>query len=192
MHPYGAACGLCTVTGEPMHDIINLRRAAPPAKNDYWGLVFYHIGMLNRVSAEPAEAAFRHAVGAPELPGGTQHLLREIVEQHREAACRAVLENPGAADALRVFLRHPGVRMSPTWVSVFGSTPPRGTLARVARRLGVQLPQSCQAWAWKSRDDFVGEARLIMRWYETGRNRSRRRLGIIRRRHDAPRVVGIN
>ena len=96
------------MTGEPMHDIINLRRAASPAKNDYWGLVFYHIGMLNRVSAEPAEAAFRHAVGAPELPGGTQHLLREIVEQHREAACRAVLENPGAADAVRGFLRRPG------------------------------------------------------------------------------------
>ena len=62
----------------------------------------------------------------------------------------------------------------------------------MARRFGVQLAQSCQAWVWESRAGFVGEARLVVQWYETGRKVSRPRMGIVRGRHDGPRIVGAN
>ena len=114
------------------------------------------------------------------------------VEQDRDAVERAVDGNHFAAGALRSFLRHPGVRRSGTWAAIFGSAPPRGTLARVARRLGVELPPSCQAWAWETKDEFASEVNLILRWYETGRKACRARMGIRRSRHQAPRVTGVN
>ena len=112
--------------------------------------------------------------------------------QPRGAVDRAVAGNPAAAGALRSFLGHPCVRSSGTWGDVFGADPPRGTLARVARKLGARLDPACRAWAWETRDEFKGEVKRIQRWYATGRRTSRARLGILRTRHLGSRIECVN
>ena len=192
LHPYGGSNGLCSVTGEPMHDIINLKRAASRAKNDYWDLVFDHIDLINRISNTAAPEGLRVAHDGPELARCAFGLLRAAVEQPRDVVMREVDGDDVAAGALRGFLAHPGVRRSGAWVTIFGADPPRGTLARVARRLGVDLPPTCQAWGWETREELISEVGLIKRWYETGRKGWRQRLGIRRSRHEGPLVESEN
>ena len=192
LHPYGGSNGFCSVTGEPMHDIINLRRVASRAKNDYWDLVSDHADMINRLSSPAAGPGHCDPGTGPQLPKEAVALLKTAVEQPRDAVERAVDANDAAANSLRGFLRHPGVRRSVSWTAIFGADPPRGTLARLAKRFGVELAPSCQAYAWGSKDEFASEVALIRQWYATGRRACRPRLGMRRTRLQKARVKGVN
>ena len=154
-HPYGGADGFFKVTGEPMHDIINLRRIAQRTMNDYSNLLFDHIDMINRLSAassppppDPASCA------APVLVDeAARALLKMAIQNSCDVVQKAARDDPVAADLLKGFLRHPKVRKSRSWKALFGSAPPRGTLARVAKWLKVQLPPTCGYYRWQSQTD---------------------------------------
>ena len=57
---------------------------------------------------------------------------------------------------------------------------PRGTLARIARRVGATLHPSSEACGWRSEKEFRREARRIRRWYRGGRKTMRRSVGLPR------------
>ena len=102
-HPYGGSSGYCMVTGEPMHDIINLRKAASRTKNDYWDLMFDHIDMINRLSTPEAPAGHRFSGAGPDLAPEAHELLRMAVEQPHDVVEREVGGNHVAACACGTF-----------------------------------------------------------------------------------------
>ena len=92
------------------------------------------------------------------------------------AACRI----GAAAVALKLFLGHPGVRRSSIWLSEFGSFPPRGVLARLARRAGCELSDGNQFKNYGSQEEFLEEVRRMEGWYTQPRKQLRWHLGIDR------------
>ena len=192
LHPYGGSNGFCTITGEPYHDSINLKKAASRGKNDYWDLIGDHRDLISRLSANQAPPRENVVAGPPEISKAARKLLRMAVQEHGRAFESAKQHGTELLPALREFLGHPAVRSSGTWKALFGATPPRGTLARVAKRLGAQLHDSRGHWLWESRDDFIKEVETIQEWYATGRKLSRRRMGIIRIRFQKPRIYRAN
>ena len=101
--PYGGSSGFCTVTGEPFHDILNLRKAASPAKNDYWDLVRDHMDMIGRLSAAEKPPGQREPAGAPELAMVAHQLLLTAVSQPRHVVLRAVDSSHAATAESRRF-----------------------------------------------------------------------------------------
>jgi len=195
VQPWAGASGLCSVTGEPQHDIISIRRLISPSMNDRKDLLFDHIDLIQRLSSAEAADQPTPPETPPELPPGSggSGLLRMAVTLPGDAFTSQVRKRPRASADVRAFLRHPSVRASPTWGRLFRASPPRGTIARIARRLGkVELPPSCQARRWESRQQFIDEVGRIKSWYENCKRVSRRRMGIHRRRGLLPRVYGKN
>lgn len=66
----GRERGICTITGEPFHDIIALRKLVSPHKNDSRDFVFDHIELINRLSSEPPSAA-SFACPGPSAPAAS-------------------------------------------------------------------------------------------------------------------------
>ena len=96
-----------------------------------------------------------------------------------------------AAGLLRAWLGEPNVATSSSWKKLFGSFPPRGTVARIARRCGAELQKSSKFSGYASLAEFKMEVRRLTRWYQPGRRVSmRRRPGICRHPGQAPHVAG--
>ena len=93
--------------------------------------------------------------------------------------------------ALKAFLQQPLLGCAKTWKLVFGATPPRGVLARIARRVGVQLHESLRKHNYISLAAFKREIRRMRKWYMPGRKTSRYRRGILRSVRASSRVRGL-
>jgi len=89
-----------------------------------------------------------------------------------------------AIDEFKVFMGHPAVHKSAVWKNMFHALPPRGTLARIARRADAILHQDLTCRGWRSKKEFRTEIRRILHWYKPGRKQWIRRRGI-RRGHQA-------
>ena len=76
----------------------------------------------------------------------------------------------------------PWVSNSDTWRLLFGAKPPRGAVARIARRCNVNLDITMQAHGYESLQEFKKEVRRFYAWYKKGKRSSRRRRGTIRER----------
>ena len=66
------------------------------------------------------------------------------------------------------------------WVEQFGAEPPRGSLARLCRRIGASVHESHGKHGWRSKGELRREVLRLKRWYKPGRRESRVRWGIRR------------
>jgi hypothetical protein len=144
----------CLITGEPMHDIIALRKLVSPWKHDGRDFLFDHISLINRLSARPAPSSLT-SVLKPWPPPSLSHTglaLLRVAIQEPAAAFAERTARPWAPDAaeLAAFVQHARVFQSTVWRAEFRSKPPHGTVERIARRLGVELHQTCKPWQWPS------------------------------------------
>ena len=68
------------------------------------------------------------------------------------------------------------------WKEEFGSKVPRGVVARMARRLEVDLHAKAGFYAYKTKDDFKEEMKKVRNWYKKGRK------GVKMIRHKCKRI----
>lgn len=77
-----------------------------------------------------------------------------------DAQGRAILEQ---------FLQRDDVLTHPVWKEHFQAWPPRGVVARLARRLNVSLSLRAGFYNFRTLADFKCEIKKIRRWYRSGR-----------------------
>ena len=172
------------VTGEPEHDVITARRLVSPSANDCKDFVVDHADLIHRLSARlytgtDADRARPGIHESLELSGEAVQLLKEGIA-FSSAAFSASCGRGPAACSLKAFLKHPGARWSPVWLREFGAVPPRGVLARLARRAGCELSEVHRVWNYQTEGDFVEEVRRTADWYKKPRKQRRWHLGIDR------------
>eukprot|EP00973_Karenia_brevis_P042242 5847809-Karenia_brevis.AAC.1 len=85
---------------------------------------------------------------------------------------------PVATAAVKRFLAQPYVHKARTWCKLFGAAPPRGVVARLARRFNGSLHPSVEFYNFSDSHSFRQEVRRLMRWYSKVRKRFRWRRGI--------------
>ena len=66
---------------------------------------------------------------------------------------------------LKLWMGHSTVGVAPEWQQLFGAFPPRGTLARIARRLQVELHANVKGHGWGSPKEFCLELTKLNKWY---------------------------
>lgn len=134
-----AAC--VRIAGEPMHNLFALRKVTRPACNDYHCFLNDHRDMLARLSAPAFDSALDvQPEPFPDLTGAACRLLVAGVTGSSVALWRKALQRqPKEAEELKEMVSHPHASQSPWWRKLFGSQPPRGVLARLARHLQVDL-----------------------------------------------------
>ena len=170
----GTVPALLKIVGDPPHDTWNARSAASPWACDYHEFCADHADMLARLSAPAAPSSAQHGMPRMDLPPAGLALLKTGVHQHAEAFGLAVKAHETAATQLKLFIAQPHALHSPMWMEVFGAHPPRGVLARFARRLEVELDESCGFYAYRSRAEFEQEIDKMEAWYKPGRKTTRR------------------
>ena len=94
-------------------------------------------------------------------------------------------------DESKAFIQQPGVQKSAVWKTLFESAPPRGTIARVARRLSVRLHSSAGKVNYRTLSEFRHEIHRMRQWYKPGSKSSRRCFEIRRRQRACQRLRGI-
>ena len=109
-------------------------------------------------------------------------LLETAVKKPSVSFRLAIESNPGATEALRRFLQQPRASDSTSWIEIFGAYPPRGVVARVARRCGANLHATMCKRGYHNKTAFRAEQRRMLRWYRHGRRETRRPRGICRGR----------
>ena len=136
---------------------------------------FIHIqDCINRLSAPLPPASESLLPGSDEdLTESAIALLRNGVALNVEAWQVAVDKEPDASASLKLFFQCPEVVKHRVWKQVFGATPPRGVVARLARRLGVQVPSNIGFFNYLRKADFRKEIRRIWKWYRVGRREVR-------------------
>ena len=188
--PRGRIKKCCLITGEPFHDILNLRKLVSPRCNDARDFVYDYSEILNRLSMAISVLGPDETGPPPELNDDGRALLVQAVEESAQHFGTIKEAAAGASRALKVFLEHALVRKSRVWTDLFGTRPPRGSLARIARRAGAELHQSNQAHGWRSKKQFRVEVRRLKAWYQPGKKKSRVRLGMLRGSPACDRVRG--
>lgn len=180
----GSVQNLLTVTGDPLHDVLALRRCAAPQAADCIDFSFDHADLMNRLSA-PCRPREEPAVSAEiTLSAEGQRLLCVGVQESASAFKRQAAQQPEAAASLAAFLQCSGARSCQVWQQLFGASPPRGVVARLARRLigkrQMRLPADCEFHNYATKAEFRSEIRRMRDWYSKQRRSHRRRKGIIR------------
>lgn len=178
------------ITGDPRHDIIALRKLVPPSCNDWHDFIADHTDALNRLSAPPPPASTPGDL-PPALTQEARRLLRFGVEQPAAAFRQEILQRPRAAGELRKFFGFARVLQAPVWKDEFKALPPRGTLERLARRLGARLHPEKGFHNFDTQSSFKTEVRRIKKWYTLGRKLTRARRGMIRSETAPARVQGV-
>ncbi|CAK0884069.1 unnamed protein product, partial [Prorocentrum cordatum] len=159
--------------GGPVHDIINVRRAASPASDDCSEFVLDWADMIARLSERPVGETDCSARGP----------VRGGLGQPAEALLKGAALHPAALVKRSVAAAGPA--------ALAEARPPRGTLQRICRRLGARLHPSLQRRNCSSQKALRREARAIKRWYQPGRKLTRRRLGIRRSKRAVLRARGL-
>ena len=78
-----------------------------------------------------------------ELDGRARSLLESAVRKSVVDFQKALLKaDELTRDTLVAFMQQPYVGRAAVWQTIFGARPPRGAVARIARRLGVELHET--------------------------------------------------
>ena len=175
--------GPTLIVGDPEHDLIALRKIVSPKLVDSHIFLFDHGDMLHRLSAErpsTEKAGARHMRTA-KLHASAVVLLRSGVENTKAEFLKKAGVDTSARGLLCAFLGDAGVCESLVWRDVFGASPPRGVVVRMARQLGTAhvLP-FCN---YRDQKEFRQEAHRMRQWYRTSRkldssNCSTKRVGV--------------
>jgi hypothetical protein len=144
--------GYCRIAGEPFHDVIALRKLVSPSCNDCCDFVHDYSDMIWRLSAKPPPSAALLAAGSSDSSGeldvpmseAAEGLLRACVQQPAVRAKELIAQRPAEAEVVSL-LSSSGVLRSSVWKKVFDARPPRGTIARLARRCGASLHSNAAA-----------------------------------------------
>ena len=91
---------------------------------------------------------------------------------------------------MRALLWHSQALTAPVWSELFRALPPRGTVARLARRLGARLHDQSKPWRWSNKAEVRKEVRKMARWYRPGRKKVRRRK-LVRDAQQNPELRGL-
>ena len=180
------ASSLVTQCGEPRHEVIGHRRCVSTLTNDNRDVNVDHEDHVNRLSAELMPT--KHQPDAQQVPNlesaKARELLRVCVQETVADLKRLVADDENAAAELKTFLASPSVREATIWRGEYKAPlgPPRGALARWARRLGTELHPSLGFWNYPHIKEFRTEGRRITRWYKRGRKLYRLQCGIKRKR----------
>ena len=179
------------VTGDPQHDIINLRRATSPSANDCRDLLADHADMINRLSArEYVRPSQPPSASAAKLSKAGVEILRVGIEKPTNEFKKQCEAQPVITREIKDFLKNPNVREATMWQTEFGGYPPRGVLLRLVRRCGGEVHECNDFWNFVSRESFLQEAARIEQWYQHPRKQSRHRLGIAPAEGGGERVRG--
>eukprot|EP00973_Karenia_brevis_P032926 4546286-Karenia_brevis.AAC.1 len=132
---------------------------------------------LDRLSA-PCHADLP---GAELLPGGVRVLAeepflgraaRELLRvgiQERVATFRAkATRSSEARSELVRFLESPRVLHHKVWLEVHQALPPRGVVARMARRLEVSLHADADFYGYQTKSAFHAAIKRMKAWYQRG------------------------
>ena len=127
-----------------------------------------------------------------QLSEAAKRTLRMAVARPPDEVRTALSMLPETAGSLKAFMSMAHVDMHPAWNEVFGSTPPRATIARIGRLLDATVHDSVGYYNHDSQMAFRREIHRIRRWYRCGRREVRiRRRGIIRDRREGRQVSGV-
>jgi hypothetical protein len=181
---------LLKITGDPQHDVYKVRMWAKPAANNYSDFCFDHLDMMMRLSAAPSTWTSVREVPSSVLNDAGRKLLVKAVTRSAAVFKSAVANDPDGGKELRLFLVQPFVTEHRVWKNVWGSQPPRGTVARIARRLQVELHVSCRQWAYDGKHRFVEEIGRMEAWYTPGKKKDRWHRGIVRDGKPKRRATG--
>jgi hypothetical protein len=172
-----------------------LRKLINPFMFDGKNFIADHASMIYRLSRPPAPTAMclSSDMSPPELGTAGQVLLLQVLKEKSEflkrLCCRPLSKE---ATAVVAFIEHPLVFDSKVWLENFRLRPPHGTVARIARKLGTVLHESCQAWKFKNPSAFREELCTIRNWYRRSWKMFRRKRGILRGKIAERYVPGSN
>ena len=187
-----SACCPTTVVGEPVHDVITVRRLASPACNDCTDFLLDHQDMITRLSAPHCTSSVEDEPSVHALPRASATLLQHAaLLSTSEFNAKWERAPAHTQQTLKTFLQRRTVLASSLWKRLFRAIPPRGTLARIARRVCAKLHPSNGLCNYAALKDFRTEGRRIRRWYRHGRKSTRRRYGIRRTTKPSPRIRGL-
>lgn len=153
------------ITGDPEHDVIKPRLCG--AHNH---LLWDHIDAINRLSRADIEGEQEDeqedSSNPPVLANDAATLLRKVAVSDVATAKALIEAQAHDVSEVRVFLAARRVRRSPVWISEFRSRPPRGTLARLARRFSTELHVANGQHGWKDKRSFLRELSRIESWHK--------------------------
>ena len=158
-------------------------------KNDNPDIRVDHEDVLNRFSAplRPVSTQDSSEERQPiSLSRRAKELLRICIEEIVEQLNQASKSDVDAARELRHFLGSAGVMRAKIWKRVYRASrgPPRGALARWARRLGGGIHDELGFWNYATLEEFRSECKRVASWYKRGRKLYRPSRGIKRTRAD--------
>ncbi len=182
---------LFRVTGEPMHDLFNLRRLVSPAANDCRTFLKDHEDLILRLSAPPQPeqvSQARHGACLTQvvdvedvaLTPEAVELLAVCVQETVARASEQALARTAAAQELRAMLGNEEARNHLVWHELFGASPPRGVLCRTAKCLKADLHLKYGFFNFTGRADFLEEVERLEAWYKEPKRKTRKRRGIVR------------
>ena len=155
-----------TITGDPVHDWIALRKCVPPSCNDGRDFVADHKALLERLSLPPRrQSSDAEEDEVPTLTPNAQTPLKSGVADAVGIFKQKVQQDGEAAAVLRAFLVHPGAQTQQIWINLFGAAPPSNLLVRLLRRMGSDVPASCHRAGFATQFAFRAEAQRIEKWY---------------------------
>ena len=173
------------ITADPQHRIIKMRALVSCHSNDGQDFLFDFIDCVNRLSAPLQQQ--KSAVDEerpPQLGSVEKKMLTQAVRLPKAKFDPLMAESEDSLGNLKLWMGHSTVGVAPEWQQLFGAFPPRGTLARIARRLQVELHANVKGHGWGSPKEFCLELTKLNKWYATGKKSMTRRRGI-RRGHKA-------
>ena len=192
--PQSFVLALTIITGDPLHCIIKMRLLVSPHISDGLDFKFDYIDMINRLSAaSPSRESLAQPDkgGLPDLCYAARSLLRCAVKLPKAKFDQVAVATPAdVRSQLKAFMAHSQVHKAPEWRRIFGARPPRGTLARLARRAGTPLHPKRLGLPWTTKRAFRKQIGRLIRWYKPGRKALLRRRGIRRGHRAGPSRLG--
>ena len=123
--------------------------------------------------------------------GAAVRLLKDVVLlPAAEATTKISNAEPETQELVRSVLKQRAIDKSETWKFAFGERPGRATIARIARRLEIEVHPFMGMVNYSALRECWSELRALRSWYRPGRKQSRRHRGIRRDHGGLERVVG--
>ena len=163
------------ITGDPVHNVLTFRRLVSPVAPDASDTLYDYEDCVFRLNAKRSRDDNTALPPPKRIRAAAHDLLRVGATNTTADFKRALEQDPANAKRLRRFLRQPRCADSATRKLFFAAQPPRGTVARLARRCGARLYRQYETLA-----DFAAEARRVKKWYTHRRRERRRRRGPLR------------
>lgn len=153
------------ITGDPGHECFAFRRCLSVHANDRHDLETDHAQALAELSAPLKACTCGHCDCAPaELPSECHSTLETAINLPQALWLEQMREHEEPLKLLKAWVQEPHIDESHTWVQLYKTSPPRGVLKRLSRRLEVSLHMSCQFQGYKALSDFRTQLKRIRHW----------------------------